>query len=627
MLTKERITEFENTYKKNMEAVWHWEKELVKPQKHDEWMITVRRRSQAMREIYFENQNQLDMLFKDLEEELEEDIREELYEMLLRLFFTGRYSDAVLMIHIANKLLPCYDAGSDDRHIINLLLVQSYITTEYFYRQSRYPEKFSYSTYHGRIHAYRSKYKELRVEERRIIMANYYNIICALPSLLPHELNYALDIYDDFLELEQEAEVREMDREEKAIVFRKEQIQIGVWNMAVILEHFDHPHLLHFYDMLRNKYEAIKENGGMEIPNILVSSYFYTSAYMTENQIANTGIGWKEAYDRLLTIAETQLETLERMELNTMDDGFLWDSYYPYVETTSFLFKVYHEQKAHDDNGFMREFINRGTEIFSKFPKDEYIWMMYGNYSEWCEYALSVLESPKDQEKLIKSIIVKGQIQTYIHSQMVALLANAIIEQIIQRRPDLLIGLPEYDAAKGMQENRERLHDYVSHAAIYHDIGKYRISAVINQQTRKLSDEEFALIRQHPEHPETGVLKDSLYFADYYDIIAGHHKSYDGRTGYPAYFDNVHSPRRILIDLITVCDCLDAATDRLGRNYTGGKDFKEVLGELKQGSGTKYNPDIVNLILENESLEQELDHIVNEGRDEVYYQTYKEYFS
>lgn len=45
------------------------------------------------------------------------------------------------------------------------------------------------------------------------------------------------------------------------------------------------------------------------------------------------------------------------------------------------------------------------------------------------------------------------------------------------------------------------------------------------------------------------------------------------------------------------------------------------------GKGTRYNPDIVDLILTDNALKESMTAIVKNGRDEIYYQTYREYFS
>lgn len=627
MLTMEQIADFEKSYKKSMDMVLYWEQEMAKQQPHDVWMQIIRNRSQAMHDIYSENQTQFTRLFDGLNGELDDEIQECLYQMLLRLFYANGYDDAILMSRIAEKLLPYYEAKNDDSHILNLLHVQVFISTEYFYRQDCHSKNHSLYTYHGRIYAYRMRYKELPLEERRIILANYHNIICTLPMLLPHELNEILDIYDDYLTRMLDIEVIKMDSEDEILAMRRNAVENGVWYAAIIIENFDRAHLLHFYELLKKEYDKRTADDCGNIPYNIRSAYIYTSAYITENHILDTGITWSKAYDHLLPIAQILLEKLENMQLETINEAFLGSVCYPYIETACIIFKIYPHIKEEGGDLIMRDFIRRGTAIFNKFPKGEYTWMMYGNYTEWCEYALGALNSPDEQEELINSIIVKGQIQTYIHSQMVSLLANAILAQMIQFHPGLLSGMPGCETAASVQRNRKNLHAYVRHAALYHDIGKNRISAVINQQTRKLSDEEFALIRQHPKNPKGGVLKETSAFEQYYAVIEGHHKSYDGKTGYPAEFDNVHCRCRIIIDLITICDCLDAATDRLGRNYAGGKKFDEVLEELKAGSGTKYNPDIIRLISESGPLKKELRDIVNEGRNEVYYQTYQEYFS
>lgn len=43
--------------------------------------------------------------------------------------------------------------------------------------------------------------------------------------------------------------------------------------------------------------------------------------------------------------------------------------------------------------------------------------------------------------------------------------------------------------------------------------------------------------------------------------------------GYPADFDNTASKDRFLIELIHISDCLDAATDFVGRSYKMARNF------------------------------------------------------
>ena len=48
----------------------------------------------------------------------------------------------------------------------------------------------------------------------------------------------------------------------------------------------------------------------------------------------------------------------------------------------------------------------------------------------------------------------------------------------------------------------------------------------------------------------------------FHDIVLGHHKSWDGKMGYPSDFDNTVSKDRLFIELVHMADCMDAIRDR-----------------------------------------------------------------
>ena len=99
-------------------------------------------------------------------------------------------------------------------------------------------------------------------------------------------------------------------------------------------------------------------------------------------------------------------------------------------------------------------------------------------------------------------------------------------------------------------------------------------------------------------------------FEKYKDVAMGHHKWYNGKGGYPKSFDNTKSPWRPMIDLITICDCIDAATDYLDRNYRVPKTLQQVLSEFEEDAGTRYNPDMIKFLLEDKTLFNRLNSII-----------------
>ena len=113
-------------------------------------------------------------------------------------------------------------------------------------------------------------------------------------------------------------------------------------------------------------------------------------------------------------------------------------------------------------------------------------------------------------------------------------------------------------------------------------------------------------------------------FKDYFDIMLGHHKWYNDLGGYPASFIKKDSLYHFYIDLITISDCIDAATDILGRNYANGKNFDTLYQELKNESGTRYNPIIVEFIGNNKKLYQALSDLTGNGRAKIYYKACQE---
>ena len=94
--------------------------------------------------------------------------------------------------------------------------------------------------------------------------------------------------------------------------------------------------------------------------------------------------------------------------------------------------------------------------------------------------------------------------------------------------------------------------------------------------------------------------------------------------GYPEDYSNLDSKYKIIIDIITMADCLDAATDHLGRNYRKHKTVKDVIHEFNLDSGTKYNPDIVQILNEDKELVSNLEYLSSIGREDEYFKAYIE---
>lgn len=233
----------------------------------------------------------------------------------------------------------------------------------------------------------------------------------------------------------------------------------------------------------------------------------------------------------------------------------------------------------------------------------------------------------KEEERIryLNELNVATQVTTYAHSVNVAMIARELMEGILEYQPELLKGaLGKIRHGKVLLDSKKCL-DFIYEAAFYHDIGKNGIISTVNNDYRPLTDEEYAIIKTHPAlGAELLKIAPSLY-EKYHDTTLGHHKWYNGKGGYPEDFDNTKSPKRILIDIITLSDCMQAATERIGRNYKEGKTFDMVMEEFRKGAGTKYNPDLVKFIDTHDDVARDLAVLINDAWVDIYFNIYSKF--
>lgn len=226
--------------------------------------------------------------------------------------------------------------------------------------------------------------------------------------------------------------------------------------------------------------------------------------------------------------------------------------------------------------------------------------------------------------EFLQSMIVNTQVTTYAHSVHVGKLAEALTDGIITYRPELLVGVLGCNSVKEVRKYRKEIKYFMHRGSLFHDLGKNDMVSVVSNDYRPLTDEEREIIKMHPRYG-LKYLNIASILAPFRDITLGHHKWYNG-GGYPEDFDNIQSNKRILIDIVTLCDCLQAATEKLGRNYKKTKSFEAVMRELRKDAGTRYNPYLIQLIDHNDDVKADMKKVAIDGWLNIYYDIYKRYF-
>lgn len=226
-----------------------------------------------------------------------------------------------------------------------------------------------------------------------------------------------------------------------------------------------------------------------------------------------------------------------------------------------------------------------------------------------------------ERKELLETLLFFSQPFTRAHSETVVRMAVTLLEGVIRYQPELVLGMRGYTTAEELQADPSRLISFFTDGARYHDLGKTRMPDIIRNDYRKLTDHEFSLIKRHPEFG-LDYLKVDPSLEELHDIVLGHHKWYNGKGGYPAYFDNTQSPYRILIDILTLADCLEAGTARLGRNYRKNKTYDDIFREFQRDAGTRYNPDLVQFLAAHPTVAAQLRAICEKGWEDIYYNVF-----
>lgn len=127
--------------------------------------------------------------------------------------------------------------------------------------------------------------------------------------------------------------------------------------------------------------------------------------------------------------------------------------------------------------------------------------------------------------------------------------------------------------------------------AFLHDIGKIAIDEAILNKPGKLNDEEWEIIKTHPEIGYR-IISHAPEYAEIAEDILSHHERYDG-TGYPRGLKGDEIPIRARI--IAIADAYDAMISN--RPYRKALTKEEAIEEIKKCSGTQFDPKLVEIFL------------------------------
>jgi HD-GYP domain-containing protein (c-di-GMP phosphodiesterase class II) len=133
--------------------------------------------------------------------------------------------------------------------------------------------------------------------------------------------------------------------------------------------------------------------------------------------------------------------------------------------------------------------------------------------------------------------------------------------------------------------------------ALVHDVGKLAIPAAILQKPGPLDDDEFDIVKRHPERGQELLEELGGFSADVTHLVLDHHERLDG-SGYPRGLKD--EALDLETRILAVCDVYDALVSP--RVYRGAWSSGRALSLLHNESGTAFDPRCVAALVAVVSL-------------------------
>ncbi len=169
------------------------------------------------------------------------------------------------------------------------------------------------------------------------------------------------------------------------------------------------------------------------------------------------------------------------------------------------------------------------------------------------------------------------------------------------------VGVYASKIARAMEFPKEFI-ERVYIAGLLHDVGKIGVRDAVITKPDRLTPDEYAEIKKHPEIGAK-ILEPVSFLSDVVSCVRHHHEWFDGsERGYPNQLrgDQIPLPSRIIL----VADTVEAMTS--DRPYRKGLPLEVVIAEVHKYSGTQFDPACVKAFIH--VLEREGERFIQQNQ-------------
>ncbi len=215
-----------------------------------------------------------------------------------------------------------------------------------------------------------------------------------------------------------------------------------------------------------------------------------------------------------------------------------------------------------------------------------------------------ILELVRLQNFLAAEVEEKTREYKALSMQVVQAMADAIdVKDAYTNGHSGRVAYYSREIAKRYGYSQKQLED-IYMMGLLHDIGKIGIPDEVINKPSKLTEEEFDLIKTHPE---TGarILGNIKALPSLAVGARGHHERYGG-GGYPDGISGEEIPEEARI--IAVADAYDAMSSH--RSYRDKLPQSAVRAEIEKGRGTQFDPVFADIMLK--MIDEDKDYKMSE---------------
>lgn len=616
------IEQFYNCYKRNLYEIRHIEKTIFEESyNYEKWESGLYEKSQTLREIYEKNEKLFNSKIRLLFDHVEE-LNDELVTNLLQHIMYFVYEDH-MDFEITQKVLEFMEDYIETKaldwqkikyYYIRGLMLAKGITKDYNYN------------WYGKITAVCKDWtqSDRSGSKERMLDAYFYRIICSA--------RYDHTNIKGFFEQVDEAKMQWQRPETLEVLKKIHEKERDVEHYVKLrLQLFDYLQILIFseenfgkmsekevsrlYTYLENEYKQGLKNKRLNARIFI--AYHQIRYYMGQID--------KEEYVRSLSLYPCPKPYEYPVHLNfemRREDLFAsLEQHRYFCNSFTYALLLLPEKLKYTEDSIRQNVIFEEIERYicglSNMENGEYL-------DSKLVDAMKIMATRMEDEKvfdLLETIMLHRQLPTDIHLTMVSKLVEMFAGYLVKEKPEMLVGILNTTTADEVRSAGDKIISFVVKAGLCHDIGKLSCTDIINLQSRRITNEEFAVIKGHPLEGKR-IADEFAAFKPYSNIIAGHHLFADRTGGYPMDICIPTDAYTVVTDLITICDSIDAATDVLGRNYTQGKSFNNIITELRNQSNTRYSKELVDILCASEKLSKEMEQLTGPMRAGVYRDLY-----